>query len=423
MIIQSQAMMHVLGLNSDTGCWLVNLERTAVASSASNAPGIGGTGLPRMFMLQPHLITTAVAAFSEHVHTWYPIFSADFSETFSHSLTGTTASPDPVESCLTMLVIAIGSLTAVRDTSAALRERPDLPFYDAAVALLPAAIQGYCLPSLQCLVLFAVYQLCLLRPCQAHDYITMASFRAQNMLRSRTFPDGSDQDEGLRRAFWTILLVESELLVQLDLPQSGIWAYEDISLPATTEAWRFTEADHPPHPSPARSDASFDPVMAYFLTEIAMRRMLQRCTTSVSKATDGRLRYAPLVATELELQLNEWYKCLPPPFRFHTSPAGPDDVATLPAAQFLQTQYFACKASIYWPAVYEAMDEDADEDASGELLRYCTKFFDAYVAFVFAAEAAVQTCFVNTWTLNSRYVRPLPVMPVLLFRGGRTTSC
>ncbi|KEY67025.1 hypothetical protein S7711_04707 [Stachybotrys chartarum IBT 7711] len=403
MIIQSRPMMDILGLSPDTAQWLVNAERAAAESSGMQQSF--GAGALRMFMLQSQPITAALAAFSEHVHTWYPLFSADFTEAFSSSIS--EPNPHSVQSCLAMLVVAIGSLANHRDTNAALHERPGQAYYEAAVALLPAALQGYSLPSLQCLVLFALYQLCLIRPCQAHDYITIASFRAQNMLRSRTFPEGSKEDEGLRRAFWVILLVESEIAVQLDLPHSGIWAYEDIALPATTEAWHFAPpladaeiTETSPH---SQSCTSSDSVLVYFLAEIAMRRMLQRCTTSVNMSAGGQLLYAPVIAQELELQLNEWYKCLPVALRFHMSPTSREDVAELPAAQFLQTQYFACKASIYWPAVYQAMELSAAYD---ELLQFCNKFFDSFVSFALAASAAVKTCLVNSWTLNSRLEPP-----------------
>lgn len=397
--------MNILGLSPDTAQWLVNAERAAAESSQMQ--NCFGTGALRMFMLQSQPITAALAAFSEHVHTWYPLFSADFTEAFTSSII--EPNPHSVQSCLAMLVVAIGSLTTPRDTNAALHERPGQAYYEAAMAHLPAALQGYSLPSLQCLVLFALYQLCLIRPCQAHDYITIASFRAQNMLQSRTFPGGSKEDEGLRRAFWVILLVESEIAVQLDLPHSGIWAYEDIALPATTEAWHFApplaDAETTETSPQSQSCTSSDSVLVYFLAEIAMRRMLQRCTTSVNMSAGGQLRYAPVIAQELELQLqlNEWYKCLPVALHFHMSPKSRDEVAELPAAQFLQTQYFACKASIYWPAVYQAMELST---ACDELLQFCKEFFGSFVSFVLAASAAVKTCLVNSWTLNSRLEIP-----------------
>jgi hypothetical protein len=44
-----------------------------------------------------------------------------------------------------------------------------------------------------------------------------------------------------------------------------------------------------------------DVAPAYFLAAIAMRRMLRRCITSVSKSAEGGLRYASVVVKELEL--------------------------------------------------------------------------------------------------------------------------
>lgn len=403
MTIQSQPMMRLLGLDSDIAGWLSKAEQTAALASTTSMSG-ANVSMSRMFLLQPNRIESAVQAFSQRVHIWFPIFSADFPTVLSNTLGNSHSAP--LESCLALLVIAVGSLVELEGVPTATTGRPDLAYFEAAVALLPMAIQSYTLVGLQCLIVFAIHQMCLLRPCQAHDYIAMASFRAQNMLRSRLYSDDLDRTEDLRRAFWAILLIESELNVQLDLPFSGIWAYEDIPYPTASSAWHYepsprpdvTPSAHSQSCSP-HSNASLDSSIAYFLAQIAMRRMLQRCTTSVSKSAGGQLRYAPVIAGELESQLNEWYECLPAHLRFHTTPTRAEQVAMSPTAQFLQTQYSACRASIFWPAVYQTIELGM---ATEQEMQYCSWFSDAYLSFMVSAKESLSTCAVNIWTLVAR---------------------
>lgn len=403
MTLPSQPMMRLLGLEPNVAGWLSKAEQTAASDSAMTTSG-PYVSMSRMFLLQPNRVESAVQAFSQKVHVWFPIFSADFPYIFSHALSN--AQTQPLESCLALLVIAVGSLVEREDIQTAKAERPDSAYFEAAIALLPVAIQSYTLAGLQCLIMFAIHQMCLVKPCQAHDYAAMASFRAQNMLRSRLTSGNPDREDDLRRAYWAILLIESELTVQLELPFSGIWNYEDIPYPTAAATWHYvpspipsmTPSSHSQSCSP-HSNASLDSSIAYFLAEIAMRRMLQRCTTSVSKSAGGQLRYAPVIAGELESQLNEWYECLPGHLRFHTSPICAEQVATAPTSQFLQTQYSACRASIFWPAVYQTIELGV---ATEQEMQYCSWFFDAYTSFMLSVKGSLETCVVNTWTLVTR---------------------
>jgi hypothetical protein len=56
---------------------------------------------------------------------------------------------------------------------------------------------------------------------------------------------------------------------------------------------------------------------------------------------------------------------------------------------FLRTQYYACKASIYWPAVYQAIEFG---EADNDLLTHCQKFFHSFVQFMASVEAAIHSC-------------------------------
>jgi hypothetical protein len=140
-----------------------------------------------------------------------------------------------------------------------------------------------------------------------------------------------------------------------------------------------------------------------------MRRMLHRCNTAIRQTPEGKVIYAPGIALELELQLDEWYNYLPDLVRFEI---GPDSEGyrlestpsintastRCPLSNFLRVQYHCCKISIYWPAIYQAMNAGADE----ELLRdHCRRFFDSYMRLIPSIMSAFHECIVNRWTLFS----------------------
>jgi hypothetical protein len=200
-------------------------------------------------------------------------------------------------------------------------------------------------------------------------------------------------------------LTQSELSVQFDVARSGIWALEEhISLPDSRRTWHFAvEAGSPstsasPVSLLSSNSNSTDKVQSYFLAEIAIRRMLHRCNTAIKRTPNGEWVYAPSIALELELQLDEWYNYLPGLIRFNNDADSmePDDTPDCSLTNFLRVQYYCCKISIYWPAVYQAIQ---DGNASDQLLDHCCRFFDAYIALVPSILSAFHTCMVNRWTL------------------------
>lgn len=132
-----------------------------------------------------------------------------------------------------------------------------------------------------------------------------------------------------------------------------------------------------------------------------MRRMLHRCNTAIRRNVNGRFVYAPGIALELELQLDEWYNYLPDIIRFNTNVDAPDhDVHPVdPLTNFLRVQYYCCKISIYWPAVYQAIHDGV---ANGQLLDHCQRFFSSYVQLMPSILSAFYECMVNRWTLFTR---------------------
>lgn len=148
--------------------------------------------------------------------------------------------------------------------------------------------------------------------------------------------------------------------------------------------------------SEQRSLATFEEVESYYLAEIAMRRMLFRCTTSTRFHQPSREpTYAPIVAAELVYQLDEWYYHLPACLRFdrftdHNS----DTVPPSPHTEFLRTQFYSCRAGIYWPAAYEAI---RDGESTKDVDPAVNMFLYSYASFMKSAVWSVRLCEPNEW--------------------------
>ncbi|KAG5805525.1 hypothetical protein H9Q74_009924 [Fusarium xylarioides] len=259
----------------------------------------------------------------------------------------------------------------------------------------------------------------------------MASFKVQNLLKHI----GASAEEPYQhaiRAYWAILLLESELRVQLDVVDSGIWNQDDkVPLPNSRRAWQFdvdTGSPDSTNTSPAGSIMSAaelpqnDRTQSFFLAEISMRRMLHRCNTAIRKDAHSEIVYAPSIALELELQLDEWYDYLPRVVRFQklqvNDLADDSSVYAEPLSIFLRVQYYCCKLSIYWPAIYQSIQ---DGTAIPEVFQHCERFFSAYTQLMPSILISIQNCIVNRWTLYSTiFMSSLAVIKAFQTRCIRT---
>lgn len=399
-LLVTECMMKVFGLESGFAREFTRLERNALSAES---PGM----LPRVHIIQRERALAALGAFSTYVHIWYPILRPGFSERYLRIITG-PLTPGP-ESCLVLLVAAVGTQVLQDDALGATSCNDGGEVYlEAATSSLPRVLASSSIESIQCLVLLSLYYCCLSKPCQAYDYAMIASFKMQNLLRSMGMDTG-ELDENMKSAYWAILLLESELSIQLDVVESGIWNHDDgMALPDGRRTWRFDVDVGSPQSmaeSPAGSvlaeNRTADTPQAYFLAEISMRRMLHRSNTAIRRTHQGVVVYAPGIARELELQLDEWYSYLPDLVRFHDLTSGdlsspPTAPAIDPLINFLRCQYYCCKLSIYWPAIYQCIQ---DGTASPDTLRDCERFFNAYIQLMPSLLLAMQSCIVNRWTI------------------------
>lgn len=293
---------------------------------------------------------------------------------------------------------------------------------------------------------------------------------------SRRSPDSPEETGLVIRAYWAILILEQELSNQVDLPSSRLWDLDDTT-PLPSSYSYSPGCDRPVAPSPVHShpfdslqspgtrteeirsattpynsspatdhgssnhagslcarlpsedsagsvadnnnngSPSVEEIEFFFLAEIAMRRMLHRCTSSTRLHPTRRVPvYAPLVAAELVYQLEKWHCHLPACLRFdpgehnehrHHQPEAraaadaPGAGALSPLAEFLKTQYYSCKMSIYWPAAFQAI-QDGEAGGGGVdplLLPAVGLFFRSYVQFMLSVSASARRCCPYAWIL------------------------
>ncbi|KAL5345680.1 hypothetical protein ACLOAV_009434 [Pseudogymnoascus australis] len=401
-LLNTRRMMGALGLGEDIADELTRLERMPLVA-------LGSAGTSRLCIVQHHQAASALAAFFENVHIWYPILSPGFSEEYFRIISGPLI-PSP-NSCLVLLVAAVGLLAQEIVSHGEFTERTHSSYFEAAMASLHIVVSDCELTSIKCLVLISIYYCCLLKPYQAHSYCLIASSKIQNLLKGFASMEQCTlkTHEQAVRVYWAVLLLESELGVNFDVANSGIWTLDEhVGLPDCSDTFQYDIGVGSPlaalSPSSVLSTASADinKVQSYFLAEISMRRMLRRCNTAIGRGANGTICYAPGIAVELELQLDEWYNYLPEVIRFHldfattTFEVPPDEC---PLRNFLRVQYYCCKVAIYWPAVYQVME---DGIASGQLLDHCQKFFASYVQLMPSIMAAFRGCIVNRWTIFAR---------------------
>jgi hypothetical protein len=199
------------------------------------------------------------------------------------------------------------------------------------------------------------------------------------------------------------------------MPESNIWKFDDrILLPGIHGSWQPFRDDQRhlldqmlPPISITQND-----MKAYFLADISMRRMIRRCTTSVTISQDREI-YAPIVAAELAQQLESWYDHLPLSLGFErpvsnlTFPDEPFEYSKpyqssslLSVRGLLKIRYYMCLTGIYWPAVYSVVYADT---ASPATLADCSRFFEAYIGFVSNAASAIQSSPHCLWNIYARY--------------------
>ncbi|KAJ4406943.1 hypothetical protein N0V85_004433 [Neurospora sp. IMI 360204] len=219
-------------------------------------------------------------------------------------------------------------------------------YFDSALKKLYVAHMDVNSITTQCLFFVALYFAFLRRPLQAWEYISAAASKCLLLLSYSPRDSTSEDQERIRRIFWSCYILESDYLAELsNLPLSGIARIESsVPLPG---------AGYSTHSTAHEEEQS----SLYFLACISMRRLLNRVHQLLyARGTGASLddKRFPGIVKELDHQLDEWRSVLPEAFAFEVEwpqPMAEHKITGVKTEHggFLRQRYLTCRSVIYRP--------------------------------------------------------------------------
>ncbi|OIW30390.1 C6 zinc finger domain-containing protein [Coniochaeta ligniaria NRRL 30616] len=327
-------------------------------------------------------IDRIITSFASSVNFWYPTMSTDMLKAAQTRIADGKAA-DTTSSCLAYLVMALGCAN-LTISAAHHRAMGDI-YMDTVLKKLCVVQTEVSTAATQCLFFVALYFAFVRRPLQAWQYINMAATQCRLLLSYSPANETSDDQECLRRIFWSCYILESDYLAELSaLPQSGIALIESsIPLPAQYNT----------HANIQEEEQS----SLYFLACISMRRLLNRvhhvlyARESGVSLDNGRF---PSVVSELNHQLEEWREFLPVSLKFSVDA---QETAN-EYGGFLRQRYLTCRSVIYRPYLTWIITNCMDTMTTPEnVLGSCKSCLDACLLHIINLRWFAHTVFVDTW--------------------------
>lgn len=321
-----------------------------------------------------------------HSHIWYPLLRKQ--DIIGEKLVYLRASMQnkSTETFLLLMVLAIGGINADDGVGAFQAEE----FYKQAISMLSCVLEQSSLQSIQCLVLLCMYYGLNIMPVQAQEYISISCVKMQNLIERRVSEKSENTtqlknyglDEYEMRTFWTLFILESEYSGAFHFASTGLVSYaNDMEFPS------LIEEPHLGAVSPGIDSAVIrDNSDPHFLSEIGVRRIIDRtCYTFKEKSdstSDKTASFAPIVAKELQAQLDNWYRCLPETIKFDKAHE-PISGVEHSSRYFLRCQYFATSFLTYWPCILDIIV--AGNVQSSEQYEALNLSTDLYIQFISSA--------------------------------------
>jgi hypothetical protein len=258
-------------------------------------------------------------------------------------------------------------------------------------------------------------------PVKAQEYVSVASIKMQNLIEMRqenkpldkSGDDTYDLEEYETRAFWALFILESEYAGTLHFANTGLSAYaNNIKFPSLSE-----EQYHWPG-SPESDSSAIEEPDPHFLSEIGVRKIIDRTCYTFNNSgphTANRTSFAPIVAKELQSQLDEWYLCLPESIKFDKLER-PVIIARHSSRAFIRGQYFATVMLMYWPCM---MDIIVTGECQNQEHREAFKItIDAYVYFMLSGTS------VQLWELPLVWTHAVSIfaMTATIIRMTQSTT-
>lgn len=179
------------------------------------------------------------------------------------------------------------------------------------------------------------------RPPLHHPWLTMLSSRSRhNPTEGRHDP----HIDAIRITYWTCLQLESDILAELDMPQSGIGRFEDqVPFPLGP---RHHDSLY------TSSNVEMSEVMWYYSQQVWLRRLLNKTHSSLYKpATQAK----PADSEELFEDLKAWKMSLSNTSEYKLAWDDDDPPATHINAARMRGKYYGACCIINRPALQRAM--------------------------------------------------------------------
>lgn len=267
---------------------------------------------------QPPILLQAEAAleaYFKHFYIMHPFLDEDYLRLSVENILANRLREDQ-ESALVLFVLALGCFPLNYDP---------LPFFSNAQRIF-SVVSQITIEAVQCHLLAGLFYAQLVRPLDSWREINLASTTVSVLL---SIPLNPSRQNLVHRAFWSTLILESDMLAELDLYPSGIARYEDYV------------------PFPFRDEDSVaESVRFHFLAQIAIRRLLNRMHAALYMDD-----FSPQVARELDFQLLQWRDALPPELQWDDNEEPAMDINNAR----LRAKYYGARYIIMRPFVYEAL--------------------------------------------------------------------
>ncbi|OQE19055.1 hypothetical protein PENSTE_c016G01844 [Penicillium steckii] len=355
-----------------------------------------------------------IKSFFEHANIWYACVNPYTWTRYYHTALNTNFQEGPI-SCLVLFVLALGSASHNGSISSLPRDTnpPGLSYFAAGWKLLPSVMMRNSVMATQCMILASAYLFYLVRPLEAWTLLSSVSMKLQ-LLFGNTSRVPAQWKELSVRVYWNTLLYESDLLAELDLPHSGIVHFEElVDLPGGFEEEEENDTnddrdissdidiengeqiqiqipisgsnhEHSTSTStsneldtylPSSSSLSSQPgrdELWYFLSEIALRRLLNRVSHLIyQKDSTHTLSSLGPIVSELDFQLSQWYESLPEPVQFPLTTTPSTPVQTV-----LRLRCNACRTIIYRPYILAVFENESISFEQG-VRECCRRCLDA----------------------------------------------
>ncbi|KAI9653820.1 MAG: hypothetical protein M1831_005687 [Alyxoria varia] len=220
-------------------------------------------------------------------------------------------------------------------------EIPGFAYHAEATAILGQTLGSPALTHVQACLLAGLYYGQLARVLDSWQWINLACTRVQVLFQNDIEQlKKSPRDEALaiRKAYWTGLQLESDILAELDLPHSGISRIEDVM------AVPDQSSIHGP------IDEHDDTVMLYYTAQIHIRRILNRAHSALYNSSGNPINpgWAISNSDELSQQLEDWRNLLPKGLRWGDRDEPAQDINDAR----LRAKYYGARYIIHRPFLH-----------------------------------------------------------------------